>query len=78
MLSGSLKKYQDGALSAVEFKRELSTNKIELDSKMTQLIRRHEAGDKVTYMTFGREIFKQIEQQDGSSPFFLRSENINH
>jgi hypothetical protein len=55
-----------------EFKRSLSKNKVDINPHLSSIIRRHEAGESVPFVTFGKEIFKQVEQNEGINPDFIR------
>ena len=40
------------------------SNEIEINTYLQKLIRKNEAGDLVNFLTFGKEIFKQVENEE--------------
>ena len=44
---------------------------MEINSHLDGLLRRNEVGDTVSFVAFGREVFKQVEslEDDGTSPY---------
>lgn len=63
-------------MNSSNFRQELSGLKINVNGKLDTMIRKSEAGNYVNFQSFGREIFKQVEQQDGpSSPLYARNEH---
>jgi hypothetical protein len=42
------------------FREKLSEYKVPIDANMDKLIRKHEAGDSVSYKEFGKNIFRQL------------------
>ena len=54
------------------------SNDIEINPYLHGLIRKNESGDQVNFLTFGKEIFKQVENEELKSNngigFYQRSE----
>lgn len=57
-MSDAIKKYTSGKISVGKFKEQLSYGEVKVDPKLETLIRKHEAGDSVTYNEFGKHIFR--------------------
>ena len=72
-MSTSLRQYTAGSKSVTEFKRDLYKNKINVNPYMDKLFRRADAGETINYSVFGKEIFKQIEQDEPKNPMYMRS-----
>lgn len=51
-------------MSANQFKQSLKKADVEVNPYLERLIRKNEAGDEVSFLTFGKEIFKQVEQNE--------------
>lgn len=60
------------------FKSRLASNDINLNSYLDGLLRKNEAGENVSFLTLGKEIFKQVENQElknnNGISFYNRSE----
>jgi len=50
--------YTKGKINVNKFREQLNEYKIPVDATMDKLIRKHEAGDFVTYNEFGKQIFR--------------------
>jgi len=52
--------YTKGSINVNKFKTALMEHNVPVDATMDKLIRRHEAGDFVTYNEFGKEVFRKL------------------
>ena len=50
--------YTKGKINVNKFREQLGEYKIPVDATMDKLIRKHEAGDFVSYNEFGKQIFR--------------------
>ena len=50
--------FTKGNINSSNFREKLSEYKVPVDAKMDTMIRKHEAGDFVTYNEFGKTIFR--------------------
>jgi hypothetical protein len=52
--------YTKGSTNVNNFRAALMDHNVKVDAKLDQLIRRHEAGDFISYNEFGKEIFRKL------------------
>ena len=52
--------YTKGSINVNKFREQLADHKIPVDANMDKLIRKHEAGDFVSYNEFGKHIFRKL------------------
>jgi len=52
--------YTKGNINVNKFREQLSDFKVPIDANMDKLIRKHEAGDFVSYNEFGKHIFRKL------------------
>ena len=71
-ISDAIKSYTLGDSTLNQFRLQLAGVKI--DGALERAIRRHEAGETVSYMTFGTLIFRQM---NGSNEAYNRVDKIN-
>ena len=50
--------YTRGAITVNNFKEKLAAYNVPVDSNLDKLIRKHEAGDSISYSEFGKHIFR--------------------
>ena len=65
--------YTKGNMNTNKFREQLYEYKVPTDATIDKLIRRHEAGDFVTYNEFGKHIFRQLN----GSEAYNRVDKIN-
>lgn len=52
--------YTKGKINTNDFRNNLSQYNVPYDATMDKLVRRHEAGDFISYNEFGKHIFRQL------------------
>jgi len=57
-MAKAISEYTKGTMNSNAFRSKLSTYNVPIDATMDKLIRRHEAGDFITYNEFGKNIFR--------------------
>lgn len=57
-MAKAISEYTKGTMNSSAFRSKLSTYNVPIDATMDKLIRRHEAGDFITYNEFGKNIFR--------------------
>ena len=63
-LRHQLTKYKEGEVTASDFKQKLAQNDIEISPQLSTLFRKNEVGDNVSFLQFGKEIFRQVEDKE--------------
>ena len=59
-MAKSIKDYTTGGINVNAFKEQLRNYNVNVDANLDKLIRKHEAGDFVTYNEFGKNIFRTL------------------
>lgn len=52
--------YTKGDMNLNDFKGKLTEYNVKVDTKLDQMIRKHEVGDFVSYNEFGKHIFRNL------------------
>jgi hypothetical protein len=52
--------YTKGGINVNDFRAKLREYNVPIDANMDKLIRKHEAGDFVSYNEFGKHIYRQL------------------
>jgi hypothetical protein len=72
-MSKSIKDFTKGNISASEFTEVLRENEVEIDDKLSLMIKREAAGDSQSYIAFGAHIFRKLN----GSETYNRVDKIN-
>jgi len=72
-MTKTIQDYTKGNINVNKFREQLSEFKVPVDANMDKLIRKHEAGDFVSYNEFGKHIFRQLN----GSETYNRVDKIN-
>lgn len=55
-----ISEYTQGKMNSNDFRGQLQQYKVPCDANIDKLIRRHEAGDFISYNEFGKNIYRQL------------------